>query len=52
MATHWRATACRAAAASTPIEDRIMTFDYLLGGIVTVGLLIYLTYTLLRPEKF
>jgi len=29
-----------------------MTFDYLLGGIVTVGLLIYLTYTLLRPEQF
>jgi K+-transporting ATPase KdpF subunit len=29
-----------------------MTLEYLLGAIVTVGLLIYLTYTLLRPEKF
>jgi K+-transporting ATPase KdpF subunit len=29
-----------------------MTFDHLLGGIVTVGLLIYLVYALLRPEKF
>jgi K+-transporting ATPase KdpF subunit len=29
-----------------------MTLDYVLGCIVTIGLLIYLTYTLLRPEKF
>lgn len=29
-----------------------MSFDYLLGGIVTLGLLIYLIYALLRPEKF
>ncbi|MCW5849571.1 MAG: K(+)-transporting ATPase subunit F [Anaerolineae bacterium] len=29
-----------------------MTLDYVLGAIVTVGLLIYLVYTLLRPEKF
>ncbi len=29
-----------------------MSFDYLLGGLVTAGLLIYLVYTLLRPEKF
>ena len=29
-----------------------MTLDYLLGGIVTAGLLIYLVYALLRPEKF
>lgn len=29
-----------------------MTLEYLLGGLVTIGLLIYLTYTLLRPEKF
>ncbi|MEO5929919.1 MAG: K(+)-transporting ATPase subunit F [Candidatus Kapaibacterium sp.] len=29
-----------------------MTFEYLLGGIVTIGLLIYLVYALLRPEKF
>ncbi|HVZ42035.1 MAG TPA: K(+)-transporting ATPase subunit F [Candidatus Kapabacteria bacterium] len=29
-----------------------MTLEYVLGALVTVGLLIYLTYTLLRPEKF
>lgn len=29
-----------------------MLFEYILGGGVTVGLLIYLTYALLRPEKF
>ena len=29
-----------------------MIFDYWLAGIVTAGLLVYLTYALLRPEKF
>lgn len=29
-----------------------MTFDYSLAAIVTAGLLIYLTYVLLRPERF
>ena len=29
-----------------------MTLDYVLGGIVTVGLLVYLVYALIRPEKF
>lgn len=29
-----------------------MGFDYLLAAIVTIGLLIYLTYALLRPERF
>jgi K+-transporting ATPase ATPase F chain len=29
-----------------------MTFDYSLAGLVTAGLLIYLTYALLRPERF
>lgn len=29
-----------------------MTLDIILGALVTIGLLIYLTYTLLRPEKF
>jgi K+-transporting ATPase KdpF subunit len=29
-----------------------MTLDYLLGGLVTVGLLVYLVYALLRPERF
>jgi K+-transporting ATPase KdpF subunit len=29
-----------------------MIFDYSLAGLVSVGLLIYLTYALLRPERF
>jgi K+-transporting ATPase KdpF subunit len=29
-----------------------MVFEYWLAGLVTVGLLAYLTYALLRPEKF
>jgi K+-transporting ATPase KdpF subunit len=29
-----------------------MTFDYSLAAAVTAGLLIYLTYVLLRPERF
>ena len=28
-----------------------MIFDYWLAGIVTAGLLAYLTYALLKPEK-
>jgi K+-transporting ATPase KdpF subunit len=28
-----------------------MMFDYSLAGLVTVGLMIYLTYTLLKPER-
>jgi K+-transporting ATPase KdpF subunit len=29
-----------------------MTFDYILGGIVTVVILGYLLFALLRPERF
>lgn len=29
-----------------------MTLDYALGALVAVGLLAYLTYTLLKPGKF
>jgi K+-transporting ATPase KdpF subunit len=29
-----------------------MTFDYSLAAVVTVGLLVYLTYALLRSERF
>jgi K+-transporting ATPase ATPase F chain len=29
-----------------------MTIDYVLGGLVTVGLLAYLVFALLRPERF
>jgi K+-transporting ATPase KdpF subunit len=29
-----------------------MVFDYVVGGIVSLGILIYLVYALARPEKF
>ena len=29
-----------------------MTFDYSLAALVTAGLLVYLTYALLKPEQF
>ena len=29
-----------------------MTLDYVVGLIATAGLLVYLTYALLKPEKF
>ena len=29
-----------------------MTLDYVLGGAVTLGLLCYLVYALIRPERF
>ena len=29
-----------------------MTLDYIVGLIATAGLLVYLTFALLRPEKF
>lgn len=29
-----------------------MIFDYGLGAIVTAGLLVYLVYALIRPERF
>jgi K+-transporting ATPase KdpF subunit len=32
-------------------EEAAMIFDYSLAGLVTVGLMIYLVYALLRPER-
>jgi K+-transporting ATPase KdpF subunit len=29
-----------------------MVFDYSLAAVVTAGLLVYLTYALLKPERF
>ncbi len=29
-----------------------MTLDYALGALVTLGILIYLVYALIRPERF
>ena len=33
-------------------EETAMMIDYALGGAVTLGLLAYLVYALLRPERF
>jgi K+-transporting ATPase KdpF subunit len=38
---------------ATGCEDKTMlVFDYSLAGLVTVGLLFYLVYALLKPELF
>ena len=34
------------------LEEAQMIFDYSLAALVTAGLLFYLTYALLRPERF
>ena len=34
------------------LRRALMFIDYLLGGIVSAGILVYLTYALLRPERF
>ena len=36
----------------TAVTERTMIFDYTLAGAVSFGLLVYLTYALLRPERF
>ena len=36
----------------TTCEAIAMILDYALGAIVTIGLLVYLVYALIRPEKF
>jgi K+-transporting ATPase KdpF subunit len=42
----------RAPRVNTHRRNTAMIFDYSLAGLVSVGLLIYLTYALLRPERF
>lgn len=34
------------------VTETFMLFDYALAGVVTIGLLAYLAYALLRPERF
>jgi K+-transporting ATPase KdpF subunit len=34
------------------LKEIIMILDYTLAGLVTAGLLFYLTYALVRPERF
>ena len=58
------ALASSAAASATPMpasgsdpatalqRNTAMMFDYALAGLVSAGLLFYLTYALLRPERF
>ena len=29
-----------------------MMFEFILGGVVAIGLLVYLVYALVRPEEF
>jgi K+-transporting ATPase KdpF subunit len=33
-------------------EEARMIFDYTLASVVMLGLMVYLTYALLRPERF
>ncbi len=33
-------------------KEPTMIVDYILGGAVTLGLLVYLAYALIRPERF
>ena len=37
---------------ATAYRSRTMTFDYVLGAVVTLFILGYLVYALIRPEKF
>jgi K+-transporting ATPase KdpF subunit len=37
---------------ATGCEERTMILDYALGALVTVAVLAYLVYALIRPEKF
>lgn len=37
---------------ATACEARAMAIDYALGALVTAGLLVYLVYALIRPERF
>jgi K+-transporting ATPase KdpF subunit len=46
------AAACCTQLPATISEANPMTIDYVLGAIVTIGLLVYLVYALIRPEKF
>jgi K+-transporting ATPase KdpF subunit len=36
----------------TGSKGNAMIFDYSLAALVTAGLLVYLTYALLKPEQF
>jgi K+-transporting ATPase KdpF subunit len=48
------ASSLPAASISTPAIgcEGAMSFDLILGGVISVGMLVYLVFALLRPEKF
>jgi K+-transporting ATPase KdpF subunit len=48
---HFSAPRCFTPSLATVCEGA-MTIDYILGAIVTAGLLVYLVYALIRPERF
>ena len=52
LAPSFLAPACSTFSPATACEELIMIVDYALGGIVTVGLLVYLVFALVRPERF
>ena len=43
---------CSTASLAIICEGSSMTFDYILGSIVTVAVTAYLVYVLIRPERF
>jgi K+-transporting ATPase KdpF subunit len=43
---------CSTASLAIICEGNAMTFDYILGSIVTVAVTAYLVYVLIRPERF
>ena len=47
-----RANGCEASIDPRFKGNTAMMFDYALAGLVSLGLLFYLTYALLRPEHF
>jgi len=49
---HSSAAQCFTPSLASACEEQLMVIDYVLGAIVTVGLLVYLVYAMIRPERF
>ena len=52
LCSHTCRAALRSVARIAPTFEEKMSAETILAGVVTVVLLVYLFYTLLRPEKF
>ncbi|MEO8558787.1 MAG: K(+)-transporting ATPase subunit F [Rhodospirillales bacterium] len=52
FAAAWRRVSYRRRGLPARLRESVMTFDLILGGAVSLGLLIYLITALLRPERF